>query len=172
MADSVSSQAPDQQYSPEPNILERHAADYLRKQYPSERYPQRELHDEERLALRRANRWTITWSAIAGILSGAIIGGMEWFMRQGMLDGMQDMPLREQLHYWAGFFAVAGVVSAVEILFLYWNALRGVARTCRVAGIPLEDSQHARLLLSGMTRVALEFPSPRHRIYGIDPYAR
>ncbi|RCV90843.1 hypothetical protein DU505_02755 [Billgrantia montanilacus] len=93
-------------------------------------------------------------------------------MRQGILDGMQDMTLMEQLPYWAGFFVVAGIVSAVEILFLYWNALRGVARISRIAGIPLQDSQYARLLVSGMSRVALELPSPRHRIYGIDPYAQ
>ena len=172
MAETVSSRDPDQQYSPEPNILERRAADFLRKQNPRARYPLQEFRDEERIALKRAHRQAITWSAIAGILSGAIIGGMEWYMRQGMLDGMQDMTLMEQLPYWAGFFVVAGVVSAVEILFLYWNALRGVARTNQIAGIPFQDSHHARLLLSGMTRVALEFPSPRHRIYGIDPYAQ
>ncbi|RDB42043.1 hypothetical protein DU490_15235 [Halomonas sp. DQ26W] len=93
-------------------------------------------------------------------------------MRQGMLDGMEDMTLMEQLPYWAGFSVVAGVVSLMEVLFLYWNALRGVAQTSQVAGIPLQDSEHARLLLSGMSRVALELPSPRHRIYGIYPYAQ
>lgn len=172
MAETASSRDPDQQYSPEPNILERRAADYLRGQSPRASYPLQPCRDEEHIALKRAGRQAITWSAIAGILSGAIIGGMEWFMRKGMLDGMQDMPLMEQLPYWAGFFAVAGVVSAVEILFLYWNALRGVARISRITGIPLQDSQYARLLLSGMSRVALELPSPRHRIYGIDPYAQ
>jgi hypothetical protein len=171
MAETVTPQSPGKQYSPEPNILERRAADYLQKQNPKARYPLQECGDEELAGLKRAKHRAIIWSAIAGILSGGIIGGMEWFMRQGMLDGMQDMTLMEQLPYWAGFFVVAGIVSAVEILFLYWNALRGVARISRIAGIPLQDSQYARLLVSGMSRVALELPSPRHRIYGIDPYA-
>ncbi|AMD00508.1 LBF_2804 family protein [Halomonas chromatireducens] len=172
MAESTPSQPPDQQYSPKPNILERRAADYLKKQYPRVRYPTQDCSNEERAALKRANSRAITWAAVAGVLSGGIIGGMEWFMRQGMLDGMEDMTLMEQLPYWAGFSVVAGIVSLVEILFLYWNALRGVAKTSQVAGIPLQDSEHARLLLSGMSRVALELPSPRHCIYGIDPYAQ
>jgi|AntDeeMinimDraft_5_1070356.scaffolds.fasta_scaffold15775_2 hypothetical protein len=160
------------QYSPDPNFLERWAAHYLRQQNPRVEYPLRERRAEEIDALWRMSRQAVIWAAIAGILSGGIIGGIELFVRQGLLDGMEGMSLREQLPYWAGYLAAAGVVSAIEILFLYWNALRGVAQISDLAGIPLQKSRHAVLIVRGLSRVALELPSPRHSIYGIDPYAQ
>lgn len=160
------------QCSPDPNFMERWAAHYLRRQNPRVMYPLRERRAEEMDALRRASRQAVIWAAIAGALSGGIIGGIELFVRQGLLDGMEGMSLREQLPYWAGYLAAAGVVSAIEILFLYWNALRGVARVSDLAGIPLQKSRHAVLILRGLSRVALELPCPRHNIYGIDPYAQ
>ncbi|MGR4067993.1 LBF_2804 family protein [Billgrantia sp. C5P2] len=163
---------PDQEYSPTPSVFERWAARYLRH-HNQGNVISRQAHGSREIdGIRQVFRRTVAWAALAGIVSGGVIGGMEWYMRQGMLDGMQDMSLRGQLPYWAGFFAVAGVVSAAEIAFLYWNALRGVATTSRLAAVPLRDSPRARLLLLGLTRIALEFPNPRHRIYGIDPYAR
>ncbi|MBA2778923.1 LBF_2804 family protein [Billgrantia kenyensis] len=163
---------PDREYAPQPSVLERWAARYLQQLNHHRTAPRRARHDHDLARLKRTFYAGVAWAALAGIVSGGMIGGMEWYMRQGMLGGMEDMSLREQLPYWAGFFAVAGVVSAVEIAFLYWNALRGVATTSRLAGAPMRDGPHARLVLLGLTRVALEFPSPRHRIYGIDPYAR
>ncbi|MGR2737391.1 LBF_2804 family protein [Billgrantia sp. Q4P2] len=163
---------PDQEYAPAPSVFERWAARYLQQRNPGNTVPRQARGQQELDAIKRAFRRGVALAMLAGILSGGVIGGMEWYMRQGMLDGMQDMSLREQLPYWAGFFAVAGAVSAVEIAFLYWNALRGVAAISRLADAPLHDSPQARLLLLGLTRVALELPSPQHRIYGIDPYAR
>ncbi len=163
--------APERHYAPDPSLLERWAARFMRKHNTRQDLPERPRQASEIEALRRIRRRAVGWAMLAGIMSGGIIGGMEWFMRQGMLDGMQDMTLMEQMPYWIGFFAVAGVVSAVEILFLYWNALRGVASISRIADAPLHGGSHSGLILRGLSRVALEFPSPRHRIYGIDPYA-
>ena len=163
---------PDLEYVPEPSVLESWAASFMQKHNRRRAIPQQARRDRELAAIKRTFRRSVAWAMLAGIFSGGIIGGMEWYMRHGMLDGMEDMSLREQLPYWTGFFAVAGVVSALEIAFLYWNALRGVATTSRLASVPLHDSPRAGLILLGLTRVALEFPSPRHRIYGIDPYAQ
>ncbi|QJQ95834.1 MULTISPECIES: hypothetical protein [Halomonadaceae] len=162
---------PERHYSPEPSVLERWAARYLQRLNPGESLPRRERSDEEIATLQRVKRRIVIWSAVAGVLSGGIIGGIEVFIRQGLLDGMEGMDWREQLPYWAAFTVVAGVVSGIEILFLYWNALRGIARISCIAGVPLQKSPEARLVVRGLSRVALEFPSPRDRIYGIDPFA-
>ncbi len=162
---------PDQEYAPQPSIFERWAGRFLQQYNRRRATPRQARRRHELRGIERAFYGCVAWAVLAGIVSGGIIGGMEWYMRQGMLDGMEGMSLTEQLPYWTGFFAVAGVVSAVEIAFLYWNALRGVAITSRLAGAPLHDSPLAELTLLGLSRAALEFPSPRHRIYGIDPYA-
>ncbi|MDX5434527.1 MAG: AtpZ/AtpI family protein [Halomonas sp.] len=163
---------PDREYAPQPSVFERWAARYLQRHNRHQAIPRRARDDQQLDAIRRTLHRSVAWSMLAGILSGGAIGAMEWYMREGLLDGMQGMSLREQLPYWTGFFVVAGVISAVEIAFLYWNALRGVGTISRQAGAPLHSSPKARLVLLGLTRVALEFPSPRHRIYGIDPYAQ
>ncbi|WP_143025056.1 LBF_2804 family protein [Franzmannia pantelleriensis] len=155
-----------------PSMLERWAGDYLAQRHPRRALPSRARSDAERRALSRSCRRTVLYAALAGILSGAVIGGMEWYMRQAVAGGLQDMSLTEQLPYWAGFLAVAGVVSAIEILFLYWNALRGVLAVSRIAEVPLQHGPHGLLIKRGLARVALEFPSPRDRVYGIDPYAQ
>ena len=162
---------PDQEYAPQPSIFERWAGRFLQQYNHRRATPRQARRRHELRGIERAFYGCVAWAVLAGIVSGGIIGGMEWYMRQGMLDGMEGMSLTEQLPYWTGFFAVAGVVSALEIAFLYWNALRGVAITSRLAGAPLHDSPLAELTLLGLSRAALEFPSPRHRIYGIDPYA-
>ncbi|NIC37158.1 hypothetical protein HBJ58_10760 [Halomonas desiderata] len=162
---------PDQEYAPQPSIFERWAGRFLQQYNRRRATPRQARRRHELRGIERAFYGCVAWAVLAGIVSGGIIGGMEWYMRQGMLDGMEGMSLTEQLPYWTGFFVVAGVVSAVEIAFLYWNALRGVAITSRLAGAPLHDSPLAELTLLGLSRAALEFPSPRHRIYGIDPYA-
>ncbi|MDR5906161.1 hypothetical protein QC821_12830 [Halomonas qiaohouensis] len=156
----------------EPSVLERWAGDYLAQRNSHHQIPPRPRSSAERRDLVRACRRTVLYAALAGILSGALIGGMEWYMREVIAGGMQDMTLKEQLPYWAGFFAVAGVVSAIEILFLYWNALRGVLKISDIAQVPLRHGSHALLIKRGLARVALEFPSPRDHVYGIDPYAR
>ncbi|MGQ4880064.1 LBF_2804 family protein [Billgrantia sp. LNSP4103-1] len=163
---------PDREYSPQPSTIEQWAGRYLKYRNRRSDMPRQACHPGDIEGIKQAFHRSVAMATLAGIVSGGAIGGMEWYMRQGMLDGMQGMTLKEQLPYWTGFFAVAGVVSAVEIAFLYWNALRGVATISERARAPLHGSAHARLTLLGLSRVALEFPSPRHRIYGIDPYAR
>ncbi|NIC04230.1 LBF_2804 family protein [Billgrantia bachuensis] len=162
---------PDQEYAAEPSTFECWAARYLQHHNHASAILRPANGSRQIDGIRQVFRRTVACAALAGIISGGIIGGMEWYMRRSMLDDM-GMSLGEQWLYWAGFFAMVGVVSAVEIAFLYWNALRGVATTSRLAALPLHDSPGARLIVLGLTHVALEFPSPRHRIYGIDPYAQ
>ncbi|MCH8506297.1 MAG: hypothetical protein LAT50_18560 [Ectothiorhodospiraceae bacterium] len=172
MTDTTSDgSAPDEQYAPDPNVLERSAAAFLKQRYPSEDATPHALGEQALGKLRRIERRAVVYAALAGILSGLLIGGIEVFVRRGLMDGMQGMGWTEQLPYWIKFFALAGVVSGIEILFLYWNALRAIGRIGRVAGIRLKGSSRGTLMVHGLARTALEFPNPRRPVYGIDPYA-
>ncbi|WP_249977102.1 LBF_2804 family protein [Vreelandella olivaria] len=162
---------PDKEYAPTPDLAQRWAGCYI------QRYFRRHsaLESPNPLALKHAKRWIIVWAALAGIMSGSLIGGAEWWMRQFATDNWEAMNLREQLPYWAGYMAFAGVITVLEIGFLYWNALRGVASVSRLAGlgyrqtVPLEPE--IQLTVHGVSRVALEYPSPGSLIYGVDPHA-
>jgi hypothetical protein len=158
-------------YSPEPSILERRFADYLAERGAdngARAHPSQERIRE----IGRVTRRVILLSALAGIVSGGLIGGVEIWMRQGLLDGMDDMDWRETLPYWSAFFAFTGLISAVEIALLYVLALDGIARITRWSGLPLAQGEERGLFAHGLARAALEFPSPQVSVYGIDPYAR
>ncbi|WP_043526401.1 LBF_2804 family protein [Litchfieldella xinjiangensis] len=163
--------SPDHHYVPRPSLLERWASRFLQRYNDLDRFSSRERSAKERIALRRVHKQAIIYAGLAGIVSGGLIGGGEVYMRQGLLDGMQDMSLWEQAPYWLVFSVVAGLISLVEILFLYWNALRAIGTISRLAGVPLQPSGHARVVNRSLARAALEFPSPRQHIYGIDPFA-
>lgn len=164
--------SPAQQYSPDPNVVERTAVHFLQRRNRRATANLHALAPDEIKAHRGVVRSAVLWAVAAGTLSGAIIGGMEVFVRRGLLNGTGDAAWSEQWPYWVAFYAVAAVVSAIEILFLYWNALRATAALSRIGGVALDRNGHAALVSTGIARAALEFPSPRNHIYGIDPYAR
>jgi hypothetical protein len=167
-----SSPAPVSEYVEEPNVLERRAADYLRRENDRKEAELRPCEPGELAALDRLERWSVARAFLAGALSGGILGSAEIFVRRGSLEGMEGMEWREQLPYWAAFGILTLVVTVVEILFLYWNALRSAARISRVAGVPLVGDPFAVFMARGLARAALEFPNPRDPLFGIDPYAR
>lgn len=158
-------------FSPEPTMLERKFADYLAQQGKDSGaagHPSRE-------SLKTTNRLThriIFCAALAGIISGGLIGGAEMWMRQGLLADMEGDGWRETWPYWAAFYAFAGVVSAVEIALLYALALGGVVRILQGSGLSLSAQDGGGLFAHALARAALEFPNPQIEIYGIDPYAR
>ncbi|MGY6646282.1 MAG: LBF_2804 family protein [Salinarimonas sp.] len=157
-------------YSPEPNLLERKFAAYLAQRgagRDSGDHPSRESVQK----IARVTKWVIVLSALAGIVSGGLIGGAEIWMRYGLLDGMDHLGWREALPYWLAFYAFAGLVSAVEIALLYGLALSGIARVTQHSGLQLARGDARGLFSHSLARAALEFPSPQVRVYGIDPYA-
>ena len=157
-------------YSPEPNLLERKFAAYLAQRgagSDTADHPSRESVQK----IGRVTKWVIILSALAGIVSGGLIGGAEIWMRYGLFDGMDDLGWREALPYWLAFYAFAGLVSAVEIALLYGLALSGIARVTQHSGLQLARGDARGLFSHSLARAALEFPSPQVRIYGIDPYA-
>jgi hypothetical protein len=159
-------------YSPDPNILERKAAEYLARLNRGGEEEWRERSRAEADAMESITRWTVAYAAIAGILSGGIIGGMEVYVRLVIFDGeMDELGWRETMPYWIGLFAVAGVISAIEIVFLYATAIRGIAKLSNRSGIALGLGGYSDLFGRGLARTALEFPNPRVLVYGVDPYA-
>jgi hypothetical protein len=159
-------------YSPDPNILERKAADFLAHLDEGGSDAWRERTRAEAQTLNSITRWTVAYAAIAGIISGGLIGGAEVWMRFGYFDGeMEDMDWMESMPYWIALFAFAGVISAIEIVFLYAVAIRGIAKITTKSGVPLGRGGYSDLFGRGLARAALEFPNPRVLVYGIDPYA-
>jgi len=163
---------PTDHYSPNPNILERKVAEYLARSSEQGGDEWRERSGAEAAGIQRVVRWSVAWAAVAGIVSGGIIGGVETWIHLGVLDGdTGDLGWRDQLPIWAGFFAFAGVISAVEILFLYLLTIRGVLKLSHRSGIALGDDGYPALFGLGLARAALELPNPRVLVYGVDPYA-
>lgn len=72
---------------------------------------------------------------------------------------------------WAGFYAAVGLISLVEVLFLYWNALNAITRVGDVIGLAMTGKPGSALVATGLARSALEIPNPHRKIFGIDPYA-
>lgn len=121
--------------------------------------------------ITRVIRWIIGLSALAGLISGGLIGGTEIWMRHAVLGGMNGVDWQDALPYWSAFYAFVGVISAVEIAVLYALALKGIARVTQLSGLKLSRGDGPRLFSHSLARVALEFPSPKVDVYGIDPYA-
>jgi hypothetical protein len=157
-------------YSPDPNFLEHEAANYVAGHAEPRARKGARAEDAAKM-LSRVQRRAVWLAVIIGLVSGGLIGGSEIYVRQGLLDGAEDrMSWQEQLPAWGVFLAFAGVVSLVEILILYWLALRAIADIYGIAGTapPRAD---ARAVEQGLARAGLEFPNPRDSVYGIDPYA-
>lgn len=160
---------PAKQYSPEPNILERKATDLLRAAPGMDGgdgggTPRRDdFVAARRIALLRATG--------SGILSGAVIGGAEVYIRVVLLGNSDDFVWREHLPIWAVFYLFVGLITVVEIAFLYWNALDAIARFVPRAGASSDDTSARGLLALGLARGAMEMPNPQRKIYGVDPYA-
>jgi hypothetical protein len=79
---------------------------------------------------------------------------------------------REQWQYWGLFLALIVVVRGLEILVLYWNAIRGAGRISALAGLQLAEHETGESVARALVRAALELPNLREPIYGVDPYAR
>ncbi|MCG6113912.1 MAG: hypothetical protein MEQ84_01830 [Mesorhizobium sp.] len=155
---------------PEPNALERRASLYL--QHKSSGLESRGSDrgvDQDKLA--RVRRNAVIWAVVSGLLSGAIIGGSEAWLRLSYQGGIESLPFWDQVPYWAAFYAFVGVVTIVEMAFLYWNALDATARINALLGAPLDEQDRSELLSVGLARAALESPNPHHVVHGVDPYA-
>lgn len=122
------------------------------------------LNAEERAEIKRIARATIVRAACAGAVSTAVSGAVE----------VAATPLLTTGHvvgYWFLLLLGLALASVVEILFLYWDALRSVHELSRAAGLPLfSETDERERLAATMARAALEMPNPRLDLEGIDPW--
>ncbi len=167
----MSDPSPHQAYVTEPNAVERAAALYLQSQSRADEFRPHPLTPEEYRRVRRLERQTVFWAALAGVISGSILGGIELAFVRDQFDGLGETDWAERWPYWTAVLSVAAVVSLVEIAFLYWNALRAMGALSTLTGLPLEGGNYRMLALRGLARTALEFPNPRTPVFGIDPVA-
>ena len=163
--------SPHQAYVAEPNALERTAALYLQSQSRADAFRLRALTADEYRQIRRMERQTLLWAALAGVISGSVLGGIELTFVRNQFDGLEELDWADRWPYWTAVLSLAAAVSLVEIAFLYWNALRAMAALSAVTGLPLKGGNYRMLALRGLARTALEFPNPRTPVFGIDPVA-
>ncbi|PRY66427.1 hypothetical protein B0H98_101411 [Vreelandella songnenensis] len=162
---------PDKEFAPSPDLAQRWANRYISRLLKH----QAPLDTPDPVAIKRIKRWAMVWAAVAGIVSGTLIGGGEWWMKRIAIADWSSLNFSEQVPYWIAYYAAAGVVTAFEIGFLYWNALRGVTHITRRAGLPYSQqaafTPSVQLTVHGIARIALEYPSSGNTIYGINPHA-
>ncbi len=125
------------------------------------------LNPEERRALRRVQAGAIARSFTAGALSALLAALAE------IVAGPEPSDWASRVKYWAVVLGVAVAASIVEILFLYWDALRSVHELARVAGLDLfpdqGDDGEKQAVAAALARAALELPNPATRVFGVDP---
>jgi hypothetical protein len=122
------------------------------------------LNAEERAALKRISRAMIIRAACAGATSTCFTAAVE----------VAANPLQASGHVAGYYFLLLSslaLASMLEIMFLYWDALRSVHELSRAAGLPLFSEEDAKSKLAAtMARAALEIPNPRLELEGIDPW--
>ncbi len=157
--------------NPQPSFLERYGLHELRRWNRCDAWAVHPLANGEIDRLRRLERWTLVRAALAGVVSGGVLGGAE-VLTDGRM-GTFDFPLwREQWPTWTVYVGLVVVVSVAEIVFLYWNAIRGAGHVSAAAGLPVAGHETGEQVARALVRAALELPNPRERICGVDPYAR
>jgi hypothetical protein len=97
-------------------------------------------------------------AALAGAVSGGILGAGEIWLFSGLMEGVVKIHWRQMLPYWSIYLSVVVVVTGAELLYLYWTLLRAVARISSIAGLCLSDEEIEQVMAIGL--VTGRFGSP------------
>lgn len=154
------------------NLVERIGLGVLRGRIERTESDVHRWSDEELARIRVIERWTIGFAALGGAVSGAIIGSLEIALSGWLLAEVEGGEWRQQIPYWSSYLATAALVSGAEVVFLYWIALRCVARITSIAGLSLSVEEIEQMMAVGLSRAALGLPNPRSPVYGVDPHAQ
>lgn len=161
---------------PEPPWLERWGAQVLSSKptasgpaTPSDGNKVHVLDPREQTILRRVQRRAVLRAALAGVASALasaiaeIVGGHHF-----RIDHAPTF--RELAAFWGLYGAVTAIASVLEILYLYWDALRAVRDLAHGAGLSLGDSRaEANEVARALARAALELPDSHAPVLGVDP---
>jgi hypothetical protein len=162
---------PDTQYGTDLNVMERYGLDLLRRSCDRDETDVHTWSQHELAEIRRLERGTLAFAALSGTISGTIIAAIELWLRAWLVDDMETAGWRELVSYWGAYLLLAGIVTGIEIAYLYWLVLRNVARVSAVAGLSFADESPEQVMATGLSRAALDMPNPQGALYGIDPYA-
>jgi hypothetical protein len=108
---------------------------------------------------------------VAGALSALVSAVADICAQPALGPNPDDASAHAQIVYWSIVGGATAVASVLEIAFLYWDSLRSVHRLSARAGIDLFASARDERtgVANALARAALELPSPRHNVFGIDP---
>jgi hypothetical protein len=154
------------------NILERLGLQFLHRGLERGDTRIHRLSRGEMDEIRRIERRVIALAAGAGALSGGVLGAAEIALYGRLVEETGASTWSQQLPYWWRYLTLSVLVSAVELLAMYWTILRAVARIGSIAGLRLSGQEIEDVIALGLSRAALDLPNPRMPIHGIDPYAR
>jgi ABC-type multidrug transport system fused ATPase/permease subunit len=163
---------PATQYGGELNFMEHYGLRYLRHACGREDTHVHTWSDDDVAAIQRHERWALAFAALSGTISGAIIAALEIWLRAWLVGDMENADWDELVLYWGVYLLLAGIVTVIEIAYLYWLVLRSVARVAAIAGMSLSSQAVQELMALGLSRAAMDMPNPRTQFYGVDPYAR
>lgn len=156
------------------NFVERTGLAFLRRGCRREDSGIRAWQDEDRARIRRVQAWGIGLCGLAGAMSATVIGASDLWLRESLVSGSEPSLFSpgSDLAYWARYGGIALLASLLEILAMYWVLLRSVAQIADTAGLSFSRGDAEAVLLTGLSRAALDIPNPRRSLHGIDPYAR
>lgn len=144
----------------------------LSKRYPHNFSPD-EIHvlnPQERAGLRKIQRNTVIRAGIAGAISAglSVLAGV---LLLPLLEGQEvDPPWELYIPYFLGVTGITIAVTVLEIMFLYWDALRSVYRLSATAGLELFPAgTGGDAVATALVRAALELPNPPDDIEGVNP---
>ncbi|NYZ61572.1 LBF_2804 family protein [Luteimonas deserti] len=156
------------------NVVERTGLAFLRRGCTRDDSEIRPWRDEDRARIRRLQAWAIGLCGLAGAVSASLIGAADLWLREALVSGSEPSffsPGRDAA-YWAWYGGIALLVSLLELLAMYWVLLRNVAGIANAAGLSFSQGDAEDVLVTGLSRAALDIPNPRRALHGIDPYAR
>ncbi len=156
------------------NVVERAGLAFLRRGCQRKDSEIRRWRDADRARIRGLQVWAVAWCALAGAASAALIGAADLWLRNVLGTGAEPSlfsPARDAA-YWAWYGGIALLLSLLELLAMYWVLLRSVGGIAGVAGLSISRNDAEDVLVTGLSRAALDIPNPRRALHGIDPYVR
>jgi hypothetical protein len=128
------------------------------------------LSDRERAAIRRIARAAIVRASIAGAVAGLLCAAAATLATPLLGPMPDDATLAQEIRYRAVTLGAVALISALEIAFLYLDALRTVRDLANAAGLrapPKSGLPHDPSV--ALARAALEFPNPLDELPGVEP---
>ncbi|MDR6990496.1 hypothetical protein [Luteimonas sp. 3794] len=156
------------------SAVERAGLAFLRRGCASDDGEIRPWRDADRARIRRLQAWAISLCGLAGAVSATLIGAADIWLRDVLVTGSEPSLFSpgSDASYWAWYAGIALLVSLLELLAMYWVLLRSVAGIAEAAGLSFSQGDATDVLVTGLSRAALDIPNPRRALHGIDPYAR